>query len=343
MTKLFYLLVGIILIGGSIYFFLQKPAPIKYIALVSKNLPKAEEKNTTILFTGDIMLDRAIRNVINEKGFDYIFEDIKSIFSGNDLVVGNLEGTITENESVAVKNNNILHFTFATTTAKELKDLGFSGFSLANNHSLDFYQAGFIETKNNLDNAGLFSFGHPLNNQNLSYEQKINGENICFVGYHSLYATSTVNIINEINKIKSECDFLIIFSHWGVEYQDEESEDQRNEAYEFIDNGADLVVGAHPHVIEPIEIYKNKAIFYSLGNFIFDQDFSLRTRQGIVVKVTLIKEKVNFEIIPLEMWKGKLYFPTEENFKAERDLLFSKLKPDFNASLYSKKSFDLIR
>jgi gamma-polyglutamate biosynthesis protein CapA len=315
-----------LLIGGSIYLVLQKPAPEKYANLIPKDILINEKpESVKILFVGDIMLDRGIRKVIDEKGFDYIVDDIKSIFSKKDLVIGNLEGTITHNDSVSIVNNKILHFTFATSTAIELKKIGFSGVSLANNHTLDFYQAGFDETKYNLQQASIFSFGHPLNNQNLSYKILINDLNICFVGYHSLYNASTTNILNEITNTKPKCNYLVVFAHWGIEYEDFENIDQQTQAHLFIDSGADLVIGAHPHVIQPIEIYKNKAIFYSLGNFIFDQDFSLKTRRGIAVEINLENATQTFKIIPLEITKGKLSFVNNEDFLSSLEILKSQL------------------
>jgi len=344
MRNLAFLMLGLLLILGSIYLFLQKPAPEKYVKLVKPEVNKiVEEEPVSILFVGDIMLDRAIRIRINERGFDYLFDDINSIFQNNDLVIGNLEGTITSNNSIAISNNQIFRFTFATSTTASLKNVGFSGFNLANNHTLDFYQAGFEETKKNLGKVELFSFGHPLNNQSLSYKTGIKSENICFVGYHSLYSTSTVSVINEIKNIKPVCSYLVVFAHWGAEYEDFESEEDRVFAHSFIDNGADLIIGSHPHVIQPLEIYKNRAIFYSLGNFIFDQDFSLRTRQGIAVRLILENDKQTFEIIPIEMFKGHLYFPKEESFQPRMDILISKLSDSLKPNINITKEFTLIK
>ena len=329
-------------IGGSIYLFLQKPAPKKYLDLIVEAEPLDIKKGPTkVLFVGDIMLDRSIRRVIDEKGFDYILNDVRSIFTDKNLIIGNLEGTITENDSIAVINNKILHFTFATSTAADLRRVGFDGVSLANNHTLDFYQAGFDETKDNLNKAGIFSYGHPLNNQNLSYIKVIDDKRFCFLGYHSLYNASTTNVINEIYRIRPNCDYLTVFSHWGIEYEDIESQDQRYQAHAFVDAGADLVIGAHPHVIQPIEIYNNKAIFYSLGNFIFDQDFSLKTRQGIAVELSLDDKNQVFKIIPIEMYKGKLYFPELESFQPRINILASELSSDLKKGIESNLLLNL--
>ncbi len=342
--KFFYLLLGIGIVVSSIYLFLQKPAPEKYINKINELNPiKSLPKSTEILFVGDIMLDRSIRKVIDEKGFDYIFNEIKPIFLNVNLAIGNLEGTVTENESISIKNNKILRFTFATSTAQHLKELGFDGFSLANNHSLDFYQSGLEETTDNLNNAGLFSFGHPLNNQNLSYSKEIGKEKFCFVGYHSLYDSDTSAVLNEIRMLKPKCSFITVSAHWGIEYEANESQDQQLQAKSFVDVGADLVIGHHPHVIQPIEIYKGKAIFYSLGNFVFDQNFSLATRQGITVRVILEEKNITYKIIPIEIYRGKLYFPVEKNLNSTLLVLSSKLNIDLQNQINSNKEIIINR
>lgn len=341
-TLLSLLLTGL-LVGSSIYLFLEKPAPKKYLELVTKEEPLRQNNSVNILFVGDIMLDRGIRKVINENGFGYILNDVKDMFQNHDLIIGNLEGTITENQSIAIKNNQILRFTFSTTTARELKKAGFSGFSLANNHTLDFYQAGYDETRKNLSEAGLFSFGSPLNNQKISHEILIKNKKLCYIGYHSLYSSTTTSVIKEINTLKGQCDFIVVMSHWGEEYEDFENEHQRAQAHSFIDAGADLIIGHHPHVIQPIEIYKNKAIFYSLGNFIFDQDFSLKTRRGIGVDLIVGEKTLTFKIIPIEMYKGKLYFSNLNDFSEQINILISKLSNSEKASILENLTIELLK
>lgn len=296
-----------------------------------------------ILFVGDIMLDRTVRTTIEKNGFDYPFEDIKSIFDDQDLVIGNLEGAITSNQSLSQKNFDILRFTFPPDTAKNLKSIGFSGFNLANNHSLDFGQEGYLETAANLGIENLLYFGSPSNDKNLSTSINKNGKNICFVGYQSLYVENTKNTINEIQNIKAKCDFIIVFTHWGNEYEDTENEAQRREGREFIDAGADLIVGTHPHIIQPVEIYKNKAIFYSLGNFIFDQDFSKATRLGLAVQVLFEEDRVGYKLIPIEMNKNKLFFSSPDFFKSRLDILTSNLSESRKVEVNSAMGFVLPR
>jgi gamma-polyglutamate biosynthesis protein CapA len=284
-----------------------------------------------VLFVGDIMLDRTVRTTILNRGFDYMFGDVKSIFEGVNIAIGNLEGTITENDSKSLADFDVLKFTFATSTAFDLRKLGFTGVSLANNHTLDFGADGLSDTEKYLQNADIFFFGSPLNNRGLSSRVIVKDSHICFVGYHELYDSDTESVIHELEEL-SNCDYTAVVSHWGAEYESEPTESQRRIAHSFIDAGADAVIGAHPHVVQPIEIYKDKAIFYSLGNFIFDQDFSLPTRQGLAVRLELTEQSQKFHLIGIEMKANKLYFPEKEAYKLSLDVIISELPSDLKTA-----------
>ena len=102
---------------------------------------------------------------------------------------------------------------------------------------------------------------------------------------------SEETLVNQIKEIRPKVDFLIITPHWGNEYQMASSR-QKNLARLAIDSGADLIIGHHPHWVQEIEEYQGKLIYYSLGNFIFDQMWSEKTRQGIIAKITIENYKV---------------------------------------------------
>jgi len=266
------------------------------------------ETPITILFVGDIMLDRNVAKNADRIGVGALLENVSRIFKGNDLVIGNLEGTITAQESIARNNNEILRFTFDPKFISLLQDNNFSAVSLANNHALDFYRAGYEETRNRLSGAGISSFGHPNNSENLTVQLAVDGRIICFVGYHDLYTYDETPVIQEIYRIEQYCNHTVVLPHWGEEYELKQNMRQKMLAHKFIDSGADLVIGAHSHVVQPVEIYKNKAIFYSLGNFMFDQYFSFETTHGIAMKASISAKRSQFEIIPIEITNGKVDF-----------------------------------
>ena len=204
----------------------------------------------------------------------------------------NLEGPITTNRSIS---NGVggarFSFTFSpkvTTTLKENFDI----VSLANNHTTNFGFEGLEQTKDFLDDAEIGWFGDPNNRegQKLSEIVEKNGITIGFVGHHQLVEQGFEHVIAEIRLIRPKVDLLIAYPHWGIEYvTSTPSSLQKKEAHEMIDAGVDIIVGAHPHVIQPIEIYNGKIIFYSLGNFVFDQYFSLETMQGLLLKLQIEK------------------------------------------------------
>jgi poly-gamma-glutamate synthesis protein (capsule biosynthesis protein) len=253
----------------------------------------------SMLFTGDVMLDRAVALHAQKDGFDSLFTQLNRLFLGSDMVIGNLEGTLTDNKSVSQKNFSSMRFTFDPSYAEKLAGLGFTGFSLSNNHSFDFGQDGFYQTKRNLAGAGIFSFGSPYNDQSLSTEITVQGKSVCLVGYLELFRPDPTSVLNEIKRLRPQCDLLILTTHWGVEYSTIETTAQKELAHEFIDAGADMIIGSHPHVVEPLEIYRGKAIFYSLGNFMFDQNFSYDTEHGLTVEIERNATSTIFTLIPI--------------------------------------------
>ncbi len=271
----------------------------------------AKKQNIKILFVGDIMLDRGVAWYADKNGKDKIFAGVKDLFDKYDLVVGNLEGTITSNQSVARKNNGILRFTFDPSYSETLREVGFQILNLANNHALDFGLEGYNQTIENLDKVKIKYFGSPKNDKNLSLQIKEKNKSICFVGYHDLFTYDERSVVDEIFILNNKCDFLIVFSHWGDEYKTKSNLRQQNLAHRFIDMGADLVIGTHPHVIQEFEDYKGKRIYYSLGNFVFDQDFSYNTMHGNAVGLEITDKKTNFEIIPIKIEKGTVSLSNE--------------------------------
>ncbi|OGZ84632.1 MAG: hypothetical protein A2599_02895 [Candidatus Staskawiczbacteria bacterium RIFOXYD1_FULL_39_28] len=259
-------------------------------------LDKKLEKNyVRIMFAGDLMFDRGIRYYAEKNGGnDYIFEKVSDLLKQNDLNVVNLEGPITNNKSVssgtAPGSENNYKFTFDKGIAKTLFDQNIKIVNLGNNHIENFGYAGLNQTKKYLDEAGVDYFGAPDYPRSISTE--INGIKITFVNYNefsALQENEAPETINEIQKTKGFSDLIIIYCHWGVEYAPEPTEEQKQLAREFIDSGADLVIGSHPHVIQTTETYKNKRIYYSLGNFIFDQYFDEGVRKGLGVVVKIDK------------------------------------------------------
>jgi poly-gamma-glutamate synthesis protein (capsule biosynthesis protein) len=230
-------------------------------------------------------------------------EKINRLFWAQDFNFINLEGAITSNNSVSnVAMNNPNHFRFTFDRQNSQDFFNFNRINLvsgANNHILNFGQSGEEETKKFLEEQKIAYFGMPSVRENNSVIQEIKGKKIGFVAYNYSAGLSEVEVIAEIEKMKKVSDFVVVSAHWGLEYHLQESVVQKDLAHKFIDSGADLVIGSHPHVVQPIEIYKNKVIFYSLGNLVFDQYFDDDVRQRLMVGAVWEGDKIGFYLIPL--------------------------------------------
>lgn len=267
---------------------------------------KAFDNTATILTFGDMMLDRFVRQKINTNGSIYPFDKIKRFLIGSDIVVANAEGVFTSYSSETLNVSDApLKFTFDLANLATLNKLGFTLFSQANNHALDFGKQGLEESEQVIEKSGMNWFGDPSNKNLHSFTTTIRGQKITFIGYHQFSPQGFDTVFNEIQSAKKDSDFVIVYPHWGMEYNQEITETQIKDAHAFIDAGADVVIGSHPHVIEPIEIYKNKAIFYSLGNFIFDQASVGPTSEGLSVGISITSQKISYYLFPLDIRKAQ--------------------------------------
>ncbi len=280
------------------------------LSVQSVDNPPIEIPRFSLLAVGDMMLDRSVY-LHTQKAGDYTFpfEKISSFLDDWDLRLGNLEGPITTSKSVANgTGGNRLVFTFSSEFVQPLRQ-NFEFLSLANNHTTNFGKKGLDQTRQFLREESITFFGDP-NNFIGFISTTTEKQNISFalIGYHQLVEKGLSDVVDEIERLDPIVDVVIVMPHWGNEYvTTHPSAAQKKEAHAFIDAGADVIFGAHPHVIQPIEEYKDKVIFYSLGNFIFDQYFSEETTQGLTVGMTVTKEedkpKLSFELFPVEISK----------------------------------------
>ncbi len=271
------------------------------------------EKPVSVMFVGDIMLDRAVAQTARSKGPQSLFASSSELFSHVDFTIANLEGAITDNPSVAEIDHDILSFTFDPVLTREiLASLHLSAVSLANNHSLDFGRSGYNTTRQYLAAWGITAFGEPFNTPGLTSATLGQGsKTICLVGYLELFNPDTAGVVEEITRLRGTCWRIVVFAHWGVEYSHGVTLKQKAEALAFVDAGADMVVGAHPHVVERMEMYDGHAIFYSLGNFMFDQNFSWDTQHALALRADFYPNKTRLTLIPVTIAEEHLSFTQE--------------------------------
>lgn len=263
------------------------------------------------------MLGRYVRTLIDRHGADHIFQKFRPHFTDHpyDMVVANLEGPIVINP---VYHQSGTTFGFPQDTAKIIQQNHITAVSLANNHILDRSEKGREETKKFLTEAGVEFF----DNNNILIK-KINGQSFAFIGFHD--ATKRLDehaAARLIKKYAADADRVIVSIHWGEEYKKTPNIRQKNLAHLFIDSGADLIIGHHPHVPQTRENYKGAEIFYSLGNFIFDQYWSDATQRGLAVAVEWpsslsppILSPPSFIELPLTLYKSiPEFYGIMENF-----------------------------
>ncbi|RJQ33939.1 CapA family protein [Candidatus Parcubacteria bacterium] len=282
-----------------------------------------EEKEHNWLFFGDLMLDRNVGSKIEEQGIDYIFENIlaqdKNFFTDYELISANLEGAVT-NQGEHYLPNAPYDFAFSPGLIKDLKEkYNFNFFTIANNHITDQGNNGLIETRENLNQLGIGYVGC-ADAQVADCSAKIIDKKdykLGMLGFSMVYHMLDTDAASKlVSQMASSTDFVIVNIHWGVEYEHQFNNIQQNLAHTLIDSGADMIVGHHPHVVQGMEIYQEKPIFYSLGNFVFDQYFSSDTQEELALKINYKNDQLNIQLIPLVSENSQIRL-ANENEKQE--------------------------
>ncbi|MFC4665569.1 CapA family protein [Falsiporphyromonas endometrii] len=283
--------------------------PSSNVKLVGK---EPNRYKTTLYFAGDIMMhlpqQKAAIQSNGTYNFDSCFSLIKPYIDKADIAIANLETTFG-----GKPYSGYPMFSSPDTLAYSLKRAGFDVLTTANNHCADRGSKGIVRTLNVLDQVGIRHTGSFRNNRERGRLSPLiicsNGINIALLSY--TYGTNGMPVKppTEVNMIDStmlsdvrsarankKVDCVIIYLHWGIEYQSHSNYQQRYLAKQLADAGADIIVGSHPHVVQESDVItndkgKNTLVFYSLGNYISNQSSNLCTTGGLSILVTLTKEK----------------------------------------------------
>lgn len=252
----------------------------------------------SVLFVGDVLLGRHVETLMNENGKSYPFKHVVSLIESVDVSIANFEGSVPK-EHIQTPDHN-LTFSVREAALGTLKDEGFDVLSLANNHSFDHHEAGYIHTLGACEKYELICRGHPYELDLISTTSVRAGDTL--VGLVFLYEPSIekddAQLQVVLSGLKKRTEIQVAFVHWGDEYEKLHSESQEELGHMLIDSGVDAVVGHHPHVVQDIEMYDGKPIFYSLGNFIFDQYFDEAVQVGLGVRMSIEKDAVTFTLVP---------------------------------------------
>ena len=256
---------------------------------------------------GDVMLDRDVKKAGLEKGWEWIFAEAAPLLRGMDLAFCNLECPIGS------KGKFINMFQAPPEAIAGITYAGFNVVSLANNHILDYHHEGMQETMAILTDNSIAGVGagRNIHEARKPVIMEVNGITIGFVAYTEMWFVHSREPISwqateeepgvvparleyvaeDIADLRGKVDIIVASFHWGKEYADEPTTEQKALARGAVDAGADLVLGHHPHVLQGIEFYKQGVIAYSLGNFVFDQRLP-GTQESMVLEFTLSKRGV---------------------------------------------------
>lgn len=297
----------LIIIFVNILFSLLSPSIVVQpkLLLTSEYLITESKNDVKMLAVGDIMLDRYVETIIKTNGKDYLFAKVKDLFAKQDIIMGNLEGPVITERKQA--HDNSMNFSFDPNLMPFLKEQGFTILNLANNHTYDHGKDSFVETEQHLKEANLIPLGNPKQ-IDLDYTNFhiVNGNKVWFIGFNATAQFDQAKAIKLLTELKNlNPDYLIVTIHWGDEYALHPNQLQKKLAHQFIDAGADVIIGHHPHVVQSIEKYKDKLIFYSLGNFIFDQYFSSPTQELLAVSAHFSGQTITYQLIPLKSIKSQ--------------------------------------
>ncbi|MBI4835892.1 MAG: AmmeMemoRadiSam system protein B [Candidatus Abawacabacteria bacterium] len=314
------------------------PEVTSYVGMLMRKgqKPTTFDLPITMIAVGDIMLDRYVESLILKHGKDYPLKNIRQLLHGFDIVMGNLEGPVIAKRKQTPHNS--LNFSFAPQLLSVLEQYGFTIFTIANNHTHDHGKEGFQETQEHIHDAGLESVGSPVEvNEHFVVSKEIKGKTITFLGFNAtspLFSEeSALQLIDTVNANKNS--LLLVNIHWGEEYQLKHNTRQQSLAHKFIDHGVDGIIGHHPHVVQPIEIYQGKAIFYSLGNFIFDQYFSTNTQEELAVGLTIYQDSIQYSLFPLISKKSQPELMTPEKAKQFLSNLAKRSTPELGKAIES--------
>jgi len=269
----------------------------------------------TVAAGGDVLGDRQVGDFIDKKGGAAVFAGVRPYLEKADVAFVNLECPVST-KGTAVKTKKYT-FRGRPQLVDGLISAGIDVVSLANNHSLDYGTAALLDTVSRLDKAGVAHAGAGANAKAaqapaildtpagtvavLAFTDIIPG------GFAAGPKTAGVNpaspdrarVLASIKAAAAKADYVIVSFHWGIEYTGNADQDQRKLAHEAIDAGADLVLGHHPHVIQGMELYHNKLVAYSMGDFVFDH-YSRVTGEAYILQLSLPPQGApSFEVVPV--------------------------------------------
>jgi poly-gamma-glutamate capsule biosynthesis protein CapA/YwtB (metallophosphatase superfamily) len=255
------------------------------------------ERPISLVAVGDVMLGRGVGRQIEAHSPQYPFLQTRELIGQADVAFANLESPIT---SQGVPQGGI-SLGASPSAAEGLADAGFDVVSLANNHALDYGEAGLLETMETLERMSILYAGVGGGSTVVPAMLDVEGVRLAFLAYNHVglgHGRAGAEVSGpafleaegayaDVRRAAEEADLVIVSLHWGTEYMPLPDDFQREVAQGLVEAGADLVVGHHPHVTGLVGFHDGGFVVYSLGNFVFDQPFSQETEQGLLLYALL--------------------------------------------------------
>ncbi len=267
---------------------------------------------STATFVGDIMLGRRVgASLARSRDFVRPLRPLAQRLNSADVTVGNLESTLSRAGSPRQGGDS---FAADPRVLRGLRAAGFDVLSLANNHTGDFGPRALVETVRRVDAAGIVGVGAGGNAQRAAVRGIVEraGIRFGFLAFNAIAETPRAGrrtpgavslrmpprtgneisqseldaVIGAVQRLRSQVDVLVVLPHWGQQYTYRPVPAQRTVARVLVEAGADLVVGAHPHWVQGVEVHDDSVVVHSLGNFVFDMDFSRQTQEGVILEAT---------------------------------------------------------
>ncbi|MFJ7975478.1 CapA family protein [Peribacillus sp. JNUCC 23] len=309
-----------------------KKAPESSFLEKKTDVHKYEQSGThkpiTVTFTGDVLLDRSVGQLIEAYGVDYPFIQVGDTLRNSDITAINLETSVSTR---GIPSDKQFTFRSEPKTLQGLVNSGVDVVSLANNHTLDYGLDALRDTFDHLKSYNIAYTGAGNNEEEAfsAFYKEVNGKKIAIIGISRVLpevswgakedqpgiASGYQNepMMTYIKKVADQSDYLMIMIHWNRERQDYPESYAREMGKAFIDAGASAVIGSHSHSLMGIEEYKGCPIYYSLGNFIFTESASPKGSETMIVQVTLDNGEISSSLKPAKIVKGQPQF-MDENY-----------------------------
>ena len=286
----------------------------------------AQDETVHLLFAGDVLLSDHVLNAYNKAGdiSGVLDGELSRVIDESDIFMVNQEFPFSGRGTAAPDKQ----FTFRLPTEKVsmFGEMGIDIVTLANNHALDFGTDALVDTLDTLDGAGIphVGAGRNLDEAKEPVLLEVKGKTIGFLGASRVIPEGSWNasstrpgvlttydpaaLVAEIKKLRERCDYLVVYVHWGIERDERPQDYQRALGQQYIDAGADLVIGSHPHVLQGLEYYKGKPIVYSLGNFVFGSSIP----RTAVLQADWDGETTSLRLVPATSAAGYTRMVTDE-------------------------------